>query len=532
MWRAFMLSAMRRSLATLRARLILASLLAMTVLIAIGLLTWRTATAARDAAAAAQRSYERVALYTRLDDAATDFEAVALAAMGGQARGTIVFDARRRLTDLLSAVAATRFGKAAQDADRPRIVLEGRALLDALDNPEAASRRLEAIDRAGGPRAVGAEVSRLRAPYDGLRRDIGVQIANGDAEVAAGAARAMALDQALTRAAFLGLGAVLLMTAALTLTLLRRLESGLGRLELGARALGAGELDHRIALGGRDELAALSGAFDAMAAELQSQQAALKAANSNLEAAVAERTSDLSRANSSLAEEDRRRRAFMAYVGHELRTPLTIIRGEAQVALRAADARGVDPAPVLGRILEQTRDLERLVDDLFLIARAESGGLKLHKRLTDLSELTRRVAGDFEALAAEDRAVIRAAPSAVVEALVDPDRVRQMMAALIDNALRHTRPGVNVEVAADTWEGAPRIIVRDDGPGVPPEQAEDLFTRFRRGDNARGQGSGLGLAVVRALAEAHGGSAGLESPPEGGACAWLRFPALHLAGPP
>jgi signal transduction histidine kinase len=342
----------------------------------------------------------------------------------------------------------------------------------------------------------------------------------------------MTLDQALTTAAFLGLSAVLLMTAALTLTLLRRLKTGLERLELGGRALGAGELDHRIALGGRDELAALSGVFDAMAEELQRQQAALKAANSNLEAAVAERTSDLSRANSSLAEEDRRRRAFMAYVGHELRTPLTIIRGEAQLALRGADARAVDPTPVLGRILEQTRDLERLVDDLFLIARAESGGLKLHKRLTDLGELTRRVAGDFEALAAEDHAVIRATPSAVVEALVDPDRVRQMMAALIDNALRHTRPGVKVDVTADTCDGAPRITVRDDGPGVPAGQAEDLFTRFRRGADARGQGSGLGLAVVRALAEAHGGSAGIDSPQGGGACVWLRFPAVEGAEPP
>jgi signal transduction histidine kinase len=388
-------------------------------------------------------------------------------------------------------------------------------------------RRLEAIERSGGPRGVGAEVGRFRAPFERLRRDLGAQIATGDAEVAAGTARALTLSRVLTTATVLGLGAVLFMTAALTLTLLRRLKTGLDRLEIGARTLGAGELSHRIALGGRDELAALSDAFDAMAGELQRQQAALKAANSNLEAAVAERTGDLRHANTALAEEDRRRRDFMAYVGHELRTPLTIIRGEAQLALRGDDSLAQDHAPVLGRILEQTRDLERLVDELFLIARAESGGLKLHGRRTDLGELTRRVAADFEALAAEDHAVIRANPAPPVEALVDPDRVRQMMAALIDNALRHTRPGVTVEIAADIWDGAPRITVRDDGPGVPPELTDAMFSRFRRGDHARGQGSGLGLAVVRALAEAHGGAAGLENRREGGACVWLRFPSLQ-----
>jgi signal transduction histidine kinase len=82
-------------------------------------------------------------------------------------------------------------------------------------------------------------------------------------------------------------------------------------------------------------------------------------------------------------------------------------------------------------------------------------------------------------------------------------------------------------VAADLWNGVPRITVRDDGPGVPPSQTETLFTRFQRGDDARGQGSGLGLAVVRALAEAHGGAAGLENQPSGGVCAWLRFPVLE-----
>jgi len=527
--------AIRRSLATLRTRLMLASLISTAVVAGIGLLNLRAAYAARDAVAAARRSYERVALYTRLDHAATEFETRALAAITRQAVGAdAVTPARLDLAALLGRAAAARFQTAAEEAARVRIVAEGQAVIASLSNSGAETARLDGIERAAGARGVGAEIVRLRAPQERLRRTLGAQIASGDTEVAAGTARALALNDLATSAAYVGLGGVIALWATMGVILLRRLKTGLDRLERGARAVGSGALSHRIGLTGRDELAALSAAFDAMAGELQRQQAALKAANSNLEAAVAERTGDLSRANAALslanaalAEEDRRRRAFLAYVGHELRTPLTIIRGEAQLALRAADPCRLDPSPVLGRILEQTRDLARLVDDLFLIARAESGGLKLHRRRTDLGELTQRVAADFDALAAEGRAEIRATPSPTVEAEVDPDRVRQMMAALIDNALRHTHPGVRVEVAADLWEGAPRITVRDDGPGVPSAQADDLFTGFRRGDDARGQGLGLGLAVVRALAEAHGGAAGLENRPGGGACAWLRFPALQ-----
>ena len=492
----------------------------------LGLVNMNAAYAARDAVLAARGSHERVALYTRLDYAATEYETLALSALSDPVNGPeVARAARARFVALLDLAAKARVPGSEEDTGRERIEREGRAALASLGQLDGALPKLDAIDHVSGPRGVGAAVGRIRAPYEMFHRDLGARIALGDTEVASATDRAIALNKALTRAAFIGLGIILLTMAAVTLPLLRRLKTGLDQLDLGARAVGAGNLTHRIALGGGDELAALSDAFDAMAGHLQRQQAALKAANSNLETAVAERTVDLSRANAALAEEDRRRRTFLADVGHELRTPLTIIRGEAQLALRAADPGAVDHAPVYGRILDQTHDLERLVNDLFLIARAESGGLKLNRRETDLGDLARRVAADFEALATEERAVILATASPTVEAKVDPDRVRQMMAALIDNALRHTRHGVRIEVGADIWRGSPRITVRDDGPGVAPDMAESLFTRFRRGDDGRGQGSGLGLAVVRALAEAHGGAAGLENQPGGGACAWLWFPA-------
>jgi signal transduction histidine kinase len=513
---------------TLRVQLLTASLVAFLLVVSLGLLNIGAARAGRSAVEATTRSYQRVALYGRLDAAATEFEAGVIEAASQQPGGKRAAQlGRARFAALLNAASQVSFETVAEDAARVRVLTQGRRLLNAssFSDVGAATRRLAAIERTGDPSAFAAEIARMRQPYDVFRHLLDTEIHTADADVSAASARAVAISSSLPTAAIFGLTAVLALTMAITLTLLRRLKFGLDRLETGARSLGAGMLSHRIALGGRDELTALSDAFDAMAAHLQSQQAALTDANANLEAAVAERTRDLSTANQSLAAEDRRRRTFLADVGHELRTPLTIIRGEAQIALRAADPNGVDHSPVYERILDQTHDLERLVDDLFLIARAEGGGLKLHLRRTDLGEIARRVAADFEALAAEEHASIRAPDSPPVEAEVDPDRVRQMIAALIDNALKHTRPGVAIEVFAETSPEGPRLAVRDNGPGVSPDLAESLFSRFRRGDSG-GHGSGLGLAVVRALAEAHGGSASLENRPGGGACAWLRFPTL------
>ena len=240
-------------------------------------------------------------------------------------------------------------------------------------------------------------------------------------------------------------------------------------------------------------------------------------------ASMAHEISELQRVNSALSEEHERRRTFFADASHELRMPLTIIRGETQVALRAGLQRSEDHTEVFERILEQTGVLTRVFDDLFLIARAEAGGLRLNLRTLDLGELLRRVAGDFSTLACESGATVCVEVSAGLPARVDPDRVRQALAALIDNALRHAGAGVRVRVeacAAGEWI---TITVTDNGPGIDSGRAAELFGRFRRG-HTRSDGSGLGLTVVRALAEAHGGTASLGNAEHGGARATLRLP--------
>ena len=115
-------------------------------------------------------------------------------------------------------------------------------------------------------------------------------------------------------------------------------------------------------------------------------------------------------------------------------------------------------------------------------------------------------------------------PGQACFASIDPERVRRAIAALIENAMRHCQPAVKVEIEVKMIGGHPTILVTDDGPGIDPAIAAGLFERFRRGDT-RGEGSGLGLSLVSALMEAHGGRAYLSPAPKGGTCAILEFPA-------
>jgi len=381
-----------------------------------------------------------------------------------------------------------------------------------------------------GPVGMAHAADAFFAPQERFKKLIETEIITGDQAIQAAAARASTLARAASTTAAVSVVVGFVLALRIFTLTFWRLRRGLERLERGARDVGAGDLSRRICLGGDDELARLSDAFDSMTRELAEKQAALIRAKTGLESAVANRTAELEAANAALAAEDERRRRFLADVGHELRTPLTIIRGEAQVALRAVERGEVDAATAFGRILEQTQGMGRLVDDLFLIARAEAGGLPLRRERVDLQELVQRVAADFDALAGEKSASIGVAPGLAAEVDADPDRLRQIVTALVDNALRHTWPGVAITLRAGADEAEAWIAVDDDGPGVPAGLEGDLFARFRRGET-RGDGSGLGLSVVRALIEAQGGTASLENRPDGGARALIRLPRRAKAHP-
>lgn len=229
-----------------------------------------------------------------------------------------------------------------------------------------------------------------------------------------------------------------------------------------------------------------------------------------------------------LEADERLRRDLIADVTHELRTPLAVVQGSVEAILD-----GVHPADEahLGAILEETRVLARLVDDLRTVARSESGTLSLHLEPTDLAILVGDVATSFAAAAAEARVELITSVAVDVPLLdVDPIRIREVVANLVANALRHARVGGTVEVTAEmvpspTERGAAAVIdlrVRDDGSGIDPELLPHVFERFTR--DARSAGSGLGLSIARGLVELHGGTITAANRPGGGAEFAIRLP--------
>ena len=519
---------------TLRTKLMAIAVIGTVIMATLGGLLIFTARNAKQEVERSQKSYHLVAAYTRLVYQASELESESWSHLNG-AEGAIGDPsrlqggaARQRFMQLLDHTTehAVQAGpeRQAANADIRRLAQE---VLRTHDRFDEIGRELQRLTQEQGIRGATAYADRMFQPFSAFNEAVKAEVDAGDAAISSATERAAKLTRMVVAVAIASfLGGLVLMHMEFKL-IFGRLRRGLDRLEGGVRAFGSGDLKRRIKLGGADELARLSDAFDSMAGELADKQRALEAAKCGLETAVAERTRELETANTALAAEDERRRRFLAEVGHELRTPLTIIRGEAQVALRAADRGCVDPGPAFGRILEQTQGMGRLVEDLFLIARAEAGGLPLMRRSIDLADVAARAAADFEALAAERGSRLVVPSREPVWAEADPDRIRQAVAALVDNALRHAGAGVAVEL--HTWEedGFAVIAVCDDGPGVPAETAGELFGRFRRGET-RGDGSGLGLSVVRALAEAHGGSASIENREHGGARACIRLPRAVL----
>jgi len=203
-----------------------------------------------------------------------------------------------------------------------------------------------------------------------------------------------------------------------------------------------------------------------------------------------------------LENHDRQRRDLMADLSHELRTPVTVLQGKLEGLRDGVYPRDDDQ---LAALLEETGVLSRLIDDLRTLALSESGALQLQREPTDVADLARDVAGGFAAQARAARASVAVdAPADLPLADVDPIRVRQVIANLVSNALRHAPAGgsVVVRVAAAPTR-AIQIEVRDTGAGMTPDEVAHAFDRFHKGPGSRG--SGLGLTIAKNLVAAHGG---------------------------
>ena len=202
-----------------------------------------------------------------------------------------------------------------------------------------------------------------------------------------------------------------------------------------------------------------------------------------------------------LEVDETQRRRLLADVSHELRTPLAVIQGNAEAIID-----GVYPADAehLGTILDETRVLSRLIEDLRTLSLAEAGTLALHREPTDLSIVAAEVGRSFEQLATTAGANIElVVPDDLPLLDVDPIRIREVLANLVSNALRYVGPGGTVRITGRTSERAVVLDVADDGPGIPAELLPTVFDRFAKSPESRG--TGLGLAIAKAIVEAHRG---------------------------
>jgi two-component system OmpR family sensor kinase len=218
-----------------------------------------------------------------------------------------------------------------------------------------------------------------------------------------------------------------------------------------------------------------------------------------------------------------RQRQFVADASHELRTPLTSIL--ANLELLADDLDG-ERGEAARSALRSSQRMRRLVGDLLLLARADANRQQ-PREPTDVSRLLVEVAAELGPVADGHRLTVDADPAVVDGAR---DELYRMTLNLVENAVRHTPEGTRIRATVGPENGDVVLTVQDDGPGVPPELHEKVFERFVRGTGDRGSSSGLGLSIVRAVAEAHGGSVVLEDTRRGARFV-VRLPATHVETP-
>jgi signal transduction histidine kinase len=287
--------------------------------------------------------------------------------------------------------------------------------------------------------------------------------------------------------------------------LVRRLE----RLGQAVETFAAGDLASRARDDGQDEVGQLSRRFNRMADDLAGTLHELQSER--------DRVSGLLEA----------RQQLVAGVSHELRTPVATMRGYLEAAVRSTFQ--VSARSDLETIERELSRLERLIEDLFTLSSAEVGRLALRLEPVDLSELVRRVVDTHAPLAWNQRRVqvLAELPPHLPAARADAQRVEQIVSNLLSNAIRHTPPGGLVAATAAFADGTVSIEVRDTGDGIAPEDLPHVFERFYRGrgeDARAGQGLGLGLNLVKELAEAMGGSAEVSSAPGEGSCFSVELP--------
>jgi heavy metal sensor kinase len=267
-----------------------------------------------------------------------------------------------------------------------------------------------------------------------------------------------------------------------------------------ARRIGSENLDQQLpVVNPRDELGRLASAFNEL----------------------------LARLNSAFAQQ----RRFMADASHELRTPLTVMHAAAGVTLKQPHRGEGEYREAIEMLDEQARRLSRIVNDMFVLARADTGSYPLSKKALYLNDLVEEVARAGGVLASAKGVTVEAGDPPEAAFHGDEDLLRRMLLNLVDNAVRHTPPGGLVRLGLTRQADRHEITVSDTGPGIPAEAQARVFERFYRADKARSRaeapdgGAGLGLAIASWIAQAHGGRLELARSDHNGTTFVAKLPA-------
>jgi two-component system sensor histidine kinase BaeS len=293
-----------------------------------------------------------------------------------------------------------------------------------------------------------------------------------------------------------GFGATLL-ASGLAIILSYQLARPLVRMALATQNMTSGNYHTRVSVNGHDELAKLGASINELAQNLDFL--------------------------------DTTRNQFLADISHELRTPLSYIHGYAQVLREGLVKTEADKMNYLNIIYEESERIERLIKNLFDLAQADEGMLKIDPANTDVDGLIHKVVSHLQPYAAQKRTTIGLDVDIEQRLMVDPIRLEQVVFNLMDNAIRYTPPHGTVQITAVERGGILEIQVTDNGPGIPEVDLPHVWNRLYRVDKSRSRGAGgagIGLAIVKQITELHGGSVTAQSTLGTGTSIRVRMPAV------
>jgi heavy metal sensor kinase len=378
-------------------------------------------------------------------------------------------------------------------------------VLDTIGGQQGASSLLSPDQRR---RVAAGHRVRASVPVDGGRqrlRVLGEPVKGRRGEAVVAAASLAGVDRSIDRLGLLLLvaGPVLLALGALGgLLLAGKAMRPVASMTRQAAGIGGGRLDERVAVPpARDELSRLATTLNGM----------------------------LARIEGGVAQQHR----LVADASHELRTPLTVMRSELEVGLREADL-STGARETLASVEEEVERMAQVVDNLLILVRSDEGRLALLCAPVELEEVA-AVAVDRMQRLADAKGIRLELHGQPAEVVGDRQRLGEVLANLLDNAVKYTPAGGTVTVALERQDRRARLTVDDSGPGIPAEELPRVFDRFYRVDAARSRaegGAGLGLAICRELVEAHGGRIWAERRPAGGSSFVVELPAAQAADRP